>query len=129
MPLNVPDKEILNLCATYGKTVDKKVEYEKLNIKKGSNLTGGTRFVDVEMQDGKSFNNNIGWRAPFQGTKGSESLCCTTTNRLNVATVYEELLMAVQQQVSVKLARKVELLELKCPSIWNLLGEPMVTLL
>ena len=45
VPLNVPDEEILNLCRCYGRLVDKTVNYKALDIKKMSNLTGGTCFA------------------------------------------------------------------------------------
>jgi hypothetical protein len=35
VPLNVPDEEILTLCAAYGKAVDNCVQYERLNNIKG----------------------------------------------------------------------------------------------
>ena len=66
----MPDEEILNLCAAYGKPMGGKVEYEQLNIKKGSNLIGGTRFVDMEMQAGKSFHNYYWMEGPLSGDKG-----------------------------------------------------------
>ena len=68
--MNVPDEEILNLCCCYGKLVDKKVKYETLNIKKGANLRGGTRFVDVELKDGACFNNYYWLEGPLPGDKG-----------------------------------------------------------
>ena len=56
VPLNVPDEEITNLCNSYGKPVSK-VNYEKLNNIRGLQLTGSNRFVDVELEQGVSFEN------------------------------------------------------------------------
>ena len=49
VPLNVPDEEILTLCACYGKPMDDTVHYERLNNIRGRGLTGSTRFVDMQL--------------------------------------------------------------------------------
>ena len=69
VPLNVPDEEILNLCNSYGKPVSK-VTYEKLNNIRGQMLTGSTRFVDVELNQGVSFENYYWLEGPLPGDVG-----------------------------------------------------------
>ena len=69
VPLNVPDEEILNLCNSYGKPVSK-VSYEKLNNIRGQMLTGSTRFVDVELNQGVSFENYYWLEGPLPGDVG-----------------------------------------------------------
>ena len=70
VPLNVPDEEILHLCRVYGKPLENKVQYEKINIKRGSSVTGGTRFVDMEMAEGRTFLNYYWMEGPLNGDKG-----------------------------------------------------------
>ena len=70
VPLNVPDEEILNLCNAYGKPMDYIVHYEKLNNIRGLGLTGSTRFVDVELEQGVSFNNYYWMEGPLPGDVG-----------------------------------------------------------
>ena len=69
VPLNVPDEEILNLCNSYGKPVGN-VYYEKLQNIRGFVLTGSTRFVDVEMEQGISFENYYWLEGPLPGDIG-----------------------------------------------------------
>ena len=66
VPLNVPDEEILNLCNSYGKPASQ-VNYEKLHNIRGLGLTGATRFVDVEMEQGVSFENYYWLEGPLPG--------------------------------------------------------------
>ena len=68
--MNVPDEEILNLCLAYGKPLDNIVHYEKINFKKGTLVTGGTRFVDLELEEGKSLLNYYWMEGPLAGDKG-----------------------------------------------------------
>ena len=68
--LNVPDEEILNLCAAYGKPADNVVHYETLNNIKGKTLTGSTRFVDMELDAGRTFENFYWLKGPLQGDIG-----------------------------------------------------------
>ena len=70
VPLNVPDEEILTLCAAYGKTMDNTVHYERLNNIKGRGLTGSTRYVDMELDQGKTFENFYWLEGPLQGDVG-----------------------------------------------------------
>ena len=69
VPLNVPDEEITNLCNSYGKPVSK-VNYEKLNNIRGLQLTGSNRFVDVELEQGVSFENYYWLEGPLPGDIG-----------------------------------------------------------
>ena len=57
VPLNIPDKEIVNLCETYGKPVDFIVHYEKLYNTKNRGMQGSTRYMDVELFHGASMFN------------------------------------------------------------------------
>ena len=70
VPLNVPGEEILTLCAAYGKAVDNIVHYERLNNIKGRGLTGSTRYVDMELDQGKSFENFYWLEGPLPGDVG-----------------------------------------------------------
>ena len=69
VPLNVPDEEILNLCNSYGKP-STHVNYEKLYNIRGLGLTGSTRFVDVELEQGVSFENYYWLEGPLPGDIG-----------------------------------------------------------
>ena len=69
VPLNVPDEEILNLCNSYGKPVSQ-VNYERLHNIRGRGLTGSTRFVDVELEQGVSFENYYWLEGPLHGDVG-----------------------------------------------------------
>ena len=74
MPLNVPDEEILNLCHCYGNPVDNIIHYEKINLKKGTLVTGSTRFIDMELREGVSFHNYFWMEGPLTGDKGKQVL-------------------------------------------------------
>ena len=70
VPLNVPDEEVLTLCACYGRVVDRIVQYERLNNIRGRGLTGSTRFVDVELEEGKTLENYYWMEGPLPGDVG-----------------------------------------------------------
>ena len=74
VPLNVPDEEIIHLCMAYGKPVDNKVRYEVLYNPKNKGHTGSTRFVDMELDEGKSFNNYYWMEGPLSGDEGRRIL-------------------------------------------------------
>ena len=74
VPLNVPDEEIIHLCMAYGKPVENKVRYEVLNNPKNKGHTGSTRFVDMELDEGKSFNNYYWMEGPLPGDEGRRVL-------------------------------------------------------
>ena len=46
------------------------MNYEKINIRNGVSVTGSTRYVDMEMDDGKSFQNYYWMEGPLAGDKG-----------------------------------------------------------
>ena len=69
VPLNVPDEEILNICNSYGKPVSQ-VSYEKLNNIRGYKVTGSTRYVDVELEQGVCFENYYWLECPLPGDIG-----------------------------------------------------------
>ena len=74
VPLNVPDEEIIHLCMAYGKPVENKVRYEVLNNPKNKGHTGSSRFVDMELDEGKSFNNYYWMEGPLPGDQGRRVL-------------------------------------------------------
>ena len=74
VPLNVPDEEIIHLCMAYGKPVENKVHYEVLHNPKNKGHTGSTRFVDMELNEGKSFNNYYWLEGPLSGDEGRRVL-------------------------------------------------------
>ena len=74
VPLNVPDEEIINLCLTYGKPIDNTVLYERLSNPKNKGHTGSTRFVDMELHEGMTFNNYYWLEGPLPGDQGRRIL-------------------------------------------------------
>ena len=74
VPLNVPDEEIIHLCLSYGCPVDNKVHYEVLRNSRNKGHTGSTRFVDMELYEGSSFNNYYWMEGPFPGDQGRRVL-------------------------------------------------------
>ena len=74
VPLNVPDEEIIHLCLSYGSPVDNKVQYEVLRNSRNKGHTGSTRFVDMELCEGSSFNNYYWMEGPFPGDQGRRVL-------------------------------------------------------
>ena len=74
VPLNVPDEEIIHLCLAYGKPLENKVQYEVLRNSRNKGHTGSTRFVDMELFEGSSFNNYYWMEGPFPGDQGRRVL-------------------------------------------------------
>ena len=74
VPLNVPDEEIIHLCLSYGRPVDNKVQYEVLRNSRNKGHTGSTRFVDMELSEGSSFNNYYWMEGPLSGDQGRRVL-------------------------------------------------------
>ena len=70
VPLNVPDEEIINLCTYYGKPVDNIVHYDRMSNTRNNGNFGATRFVEMEMQPGKSFQNFYWMEGPLPGDQG-----------------------------------------------------------
>ena len=56
VPLNVPDEEIINLAMCYG-SVEGWVSREKLNNAKDRGMNGSNRTVEVNLNEGASFEN------------------------------------------------------------------------
>ena len=71
VPFNVPDEEIIQLCNCYGKPVKNKVHYEKMFNSKNKGMTGGTRWVEMELKPGIFMNNYYWLEGPLQGDIGS----------------------------------------------------------
>ena len=74
VPLNVPDEEILHLCDCYGTPLENKVHYETLTNNKNMGMTGSTRYVDVVLRAGASFENYYWLEGPLQGDRGRRIL-------------------------------------------------------
>ena len=70
LPLNIPDEEILHLCETHGMLVDFTVHYERLTNDKNRGMMGGTRFVEMELFKGASFNNFYWLEGPLPKDTG-----------------------------------------------------------
>ena len=70
VPFIVPDEEILHLCNHYGKPVSD-VKYEKMFNKAIKGCLGATRFVDMELDPGKQFENFYWMEGPLIGDKGA----------------------------------------------------------
>ena len=71
VPFNVPDEEIIQLCNCYGKPIKNKVHYEKMFNSKNKGMTGGTRWVEMELKPGIFMNNYYWLEGPLQGDIGS----------------------------------------------------------
>ena len=73
VPIEIPDEEILNLCAVYRK-VEGKVNRETVtidNTKLGKvKLPSATRFVNMKLLPGKKFNNYYWVEGPLPGDQG-----------------------------------------------------------
>ena len=70
VPLNVPDEEIIHLCLHYGKPVENKVQVEKMTNIKNRGMPGSTRYVDMEIEKEKYFNNYYWMEGPLSGDAG-----------------------------------------------------------
>ena len=70
VPLNVPNEEILNLCRCYGKPVDGVVHMEMLKNIRGHSLRGSTRYVEMQLDEGKSFKKYYWMEGPPPGDVG-----------------------------------------------------------
>ena len=57
VPFNILDEEIIELCNCYGTPTNNKVNYEKLFNARNKGMMSGTRWVEMEMKPGISFNN------------------------------------------------------------------------
>ena len=70
VPSNVPDEEIIRLCNAYGTPLKNVVTYEKMNGNRMAGCVGSTRFVEMEITPGKSFNNYYWMEGPLPGDQG-----------------------------------------------------------
>ena len=70
VPLNIQNEEILHLCETYGKPLDKTVHYEQLFNDGNRGMMGGTRYVEMELFKGASLKNFYWMEGPLQGDAG-----------------------------------------------------------
>ena len=69
VPIYVPDEELFHLASFFGKVKDDVVTYER---HKGDSLKGlenGTRAIDIELYEGKSFMNYIWLAGPLSVDK------------------------------------------------------------
>ena len=71
VPFNVPDEEIIQLCNSYGKPLNKKVYYEKLFNFRNRGMMGSTRWVEMELNEGCCMNNFYWLEGPLQGDTGA----------------------------------------------------------
>ena len=71
VPFNVPDEEIIELCKSYGNPVDNRVNYEKLFNARNKGMSGGTRWVEMELKSGVCFKNFYWMEGPLPGDIGS----------------------------------------------------------
>ena len=70
VPFNIPDVEIIELCNCYGTPTNNKVNYEKLFNARNKGMMSGTRWVEMEMKPGISFNNFYWMEGPLPGDIG-----------------------------------------------------------
>ena len=70
VPLNVPDEELLHLAYHYGTPVDNKVDREVLTNNKIRGMKGSTRFIHMNLDKGKSFQNYYWMEGPLPGDQG-----------------------------------------------------------
>ena len=62
------------MCLAYGRPLENKVQYEVLRNSRNKGHTGSTRFVDMELFEGSSFNNYYWMEGPFPGDQGRRVL-------------------------------------------------------
>ena len=70
VPLNVPDEELLHLAYHYGKPVDNMVTRETLTNDKNRGMKGSTRFIEMNLDEGKTFLNYYWLEGPLPGDRG-----------------------------------------------------------
>ena len=70
VPLTVPDEEILHLAYHYGRPINNNVTREILNNEKSKGKRGSTRFLEMDLEKGKSFNNYYWMAGPLPGDHG-----------------------------------------------------------
>ena len=68
VPLCIPDEEIINLCKCYGEPVNNEVYYKSSELTRG--VLGGTRFVEMKLNQGKQFENYYWMEGPLDQDQG-----------------------------------------------------------
>ena len=56
VPMNVPDKDIIDLCKVYGEPINNEVVYERPSAKTRG-VQRSMRYVMMKMKQGKQFEN------------------------------------------------------------------------
>ena len=69
VPFNIPDEEILHLCAHYGTAKNNDVICERAS-RSTRGVGGSTRIVEMEMMSGKQFENFYWMEGPLPGDQG-----------------------------------------------------------
>ena len=69
VPIYVPDEELFHLASFFGKIKDDLVTYEKHRGDSLKGLENGTRSIDVELSEGKTFMNYIWLAGPLPTDK------------------------------------------------------------
>ena len=74
VPLSVPNEEIRHLCRAYGKLTDGTVHIEpvKLDGQTKVTLPGATRWIEVQLDQGKKLRNYYWLMGPGQGDSGRQ---------------------------------------------------------
>ena len=67
VPLNVPDEELLHLAYHYGKPVNDTVTREVLTNVKSRGIKGSARYIDMNLNDGMTFENYYWMEGPLLG--------------------------------------------------------------
>ena len=70
VPLSVPDEEIIHLCMHYGIPVNNTVTRDTLQNDQGRGMKGSSKFVDMILDKGKTFENFYWMEGPLPGAKG-----------------------------------------------------------
>ena len=74
VPLNVPDEELLHLAYHYGKPVNDVVTREVLTNVKSRGIKGSARYIDMNLDDGKTLENYYWMEGPLPGDRGRRIL-------------------------------------------------------
>ena len=72
VPMSVPDEEIVHLCSQYGDLVDGRVHREVIRLGGATrySLVSSTRWAEVKLKSGMTFNNFYWMVGPGQGDMG-----------------------------------------------------------
>ena len=69
VPIYIPDEELFHLASFFGKVKDDFVTYEKHRGDSLKGLENGTRSIDIELDEGKTFMNYIWLAGPLSVDK------------------------------------------------------------